>query len=344
MGSCKPRLVRSFFCQHGRSRSGGTADWIEACSSQQKISAKTVEQVTDMAFRLRARESVADGLRRLATKELRSARRELQRTNPPRDETIHEARKHVKKARAIMDVVEADDGGGLAGCRKRLREANRTLAGLRDADAMFRMATKLRDENPGLFSEHSFVRVRRLLSSHKREAMKTAQEDSAWKEIDRQLRRVRRSAKRWRPAHRQFSALAAGIRMTHRLGRSALGRTKRRQRAADFHDWRKHIKALWYQLRLLERSGPDVRKDARVLHQAETWLGEDHVVVLLCEELSTDTSLCDLTRLRAAADRYQCDLRRKAIARTAPIFARTSAQYVRRIKRAWKGWQRPPQQ
>ncbi len=77
-----------------------------------------------------------------------------------------------------------------------------------------------------------------------------------------------------------------------------------------------------------------------MLHQAETWLGEDHDVVVLCEELSTDTSLCDLTRLRAAADRYQCDLRRKAIARTAPTFGRTSGQYVRRIKRAWKGWQR----
>jgi CHAD domain-containing protein len=315
-------------------------DWIEACRSEQKDLSKTVERVIDMAFRLRPRESVADGLRRLATKELRSARRELQRTNPPRDETIHEARKDIKKARAIMDVVEADEGGGLAGCKKRLRQVNRTLSGLRDAGAMFGMATKLRDENPGLFSEHSFARVRRRLSSYKREAMKTAQDEGAWKQIDRQLRKVRRDAKRWRPAHRQFSALAAGIRMTHRLGRSALGRAKRRQRAADFHDWRKHIKALWYQLRLLERSGPDVRKDVRVLHQAETWLGEDHDVVVLCEELSTDTSLCDLARLRAAADRYQCDLRRKAIARTAPIFARTSGQYVRRIKRAWKGWQR----
>jgi hypothetical protein len=86
-------------------------------------------------------------------------------------------------------------------------------------------------------------------------------------------------------------------------------------------------------------SGPNVRKDVRVLHQAETWLSEDHDVVVLCEELSTDTSLCDLARLRAAADRYQCDLRRKAIASTARMFDRTSSgKYVGRIKRAWKRW------
>jgi CHAD domain-containing protein len=139
-----------------------------------------------MAFRLRPREPVADGLRRLATKSLRSARTELQRANPPRDEAIHEARKDIKKVRAIIDVLEADHGVGLAGCKKQLRRVNRPLSGLRDADAMLAMVTKLKDKNPSLFSEHSFARVRRLLSSHKREAMKTAQEEGAWKrDLDR---------------------------------------------------------------------------------------------------------------------------------------------------------------
>ena len=89
-----------------------------------------------------------------------------------------------------------------------------------------------------------------------------------------------------------------------------------------------------------EESSPAVRKDVRVLHDAETWLGEDHDVVVLCAELSTDTSLCDLARLRHAADRYQCDLRRKAIAATAYLFTPSSPQYARRIERAWKRWRR----
>jgi CHAD domain-containing protein len=293
-----------------------------------------------MAFRLRPEESVAHELRRLARGELRSARDELRRTNPPRDEAIHEARKAIKKVRAILGVIEADDGRGLDGSQKRLRKVNRTLSRLRDADAMLVIATKLRDENPGLFSEHGFARVRRRLSSYKRESMKTAQKDGAWKQIDRQLRKLRREAERWNPADRQFGAVRPGIRLTHRLARTQLIRAKKRQRATDFHEWRKYIKALWYQLRLVEESSPAVRKDVRVLHDAETWLGEDHDVVVLCAELSTDTSVCDLARLRHAADRYQCDLRRKAIAGTAYLFTPSSPQYVRRIERAWKRWQR----
>jgi hypothetical protein len=41
----------------------------------------------------------------------------------------------LKKARAIIQVIEADDGGGLAKSAKRLRAVNRTLSELRDADA-----------------------------------------------------------------------------------------------------------------------------------------------------------------------------------------------------------------
>jgi CHAD domain-containing protein len=293
-----------------------------------------------MAFRLRPGESVAQELRRLVAGELRLARDELRRTNPPGDEAIHEARKAIKKVRAILGVIEADDGRGLGGSQKRLRKVNRALSRLRDADAMLVIATKLRDENPGLFSERGFARLRGRLSSHKQKSMKTAQKDGAWKRIDRRLRKLRRQAERWRPANRQFGALGPGIRLTHRLGRTHLTQAKRRQRATDFHEWRKHLKALWYQLRLLEGSSPVVRKDVRVLHEVETWLGEDHDVVVLCGELSTETSLCDLARLRQAADGYQCDRRRKAIAATAYLFAPSSSQYVRRIERAWQRWQR----
>ena len=57
-----------------------------------------------MAFCVQPRESIADGLRRLAKKELASAREQLLRTRQPGDEAIHEARKSVKKVRAIVQL------------------------------------------------------------------------------------------------------------------------------------------------------------------------------------------------------------------------------------------------
>jgi hypothetical protein len=71
-----------------------------------------------MAFRIRFDESVSHGLRRLAVKSLKTARCGLARKTAPGDEAIHEARKRVKKVRAIVQAIEADDGRGTAKVRE----------------------------------------------------------------------------------------------------------------------------------------------------------------------------------------------------------------------------------
>ncbi len=289
-----------------------------------------------MAFRLRPDESVAHGLRRLATKELRSVRDELRRSDAPADDAIHEARKSVKKVRVIMELIDADHGHGLAAGPKRLRKVNRTLSELRDADAMLEILAKLRKKHPRLLDEHAVARVRRWLSSHKLASMKAARDDGAWKKIDRELGKLRQGVKRWRPAHRRFRALATGIRLTYRLGRKAMIRARRRRRPSDFHDWRKRVKELWYQLRLVEGSDPGIRRDVGVLQHVERWLGDDHNLVVLCAQLSKDASLCDLERVRHAADHYQRELRRKAIASCTRVYADSPDGYLRRVKHAWK--------
>ncbi len=292
-----------------------------------------------MAFRLRADESVADGLARLARKHLRVTLDELSRTSPPPDKAIHEARKSLKKARAILQALQAD-GARLERDETRLRRINRVLSPLRDAEAMVQTFAKLKDREPRLLSEHAFARLRRQLTSHRHGLMASAASDGTWDEAGRRLRRLRRSARRWQPAHRQFGAIAPGLSAAHRNGRTAMARALKHHGGDDFHEWRKAIKALSYQLRLLEPAGPRVRHDVAALRQAATWLGDDHNLVVLCAELSKQAVSCDATvdadRVRLAADKYQCVLRNKAIAAVRPIFERKSGAYVRGIKRAWQ--------
>jgi len=268
----------------------------------------------------------------------------MRRSTPPSDEAIHDARKRLKKARAIMQLIETDGGSGVAGCRKRFRTVNRTLSSLRDADAKIEILTKLRKRSPALFSEHTFARLRRRLSSERTGAIAAADRDGAWPRLDKALGSLRRAAARWKPRHRRFGALARGIRSAHRRGRKALSVVRESGSAADFHQWRKAIKTLWYELRLIDRCGPRIRRDIAALDRAERAIGDDHNVVVLCAELSKDASIStgsiDVDRLRMVADRYQRALRKKALASAQRIYARKSDAYVRRIKREWKAWQR----
>src|SRR5262245_40479341 len=221
-----------------------------------------------MLFRIRPDESVSHGLRRLAAKSLKAAGDELQRRTPPDDEAIHEVRKSVKKVRAIVDAVEADDGRGTRKERKRLRRINHVLSPLRDADAILTTLAALKRRNPRLFTEHSLARVRRDLSLRKQKAMR-AVDHGTWKKLAREFSALRATVKRWPLTHDGFRALRPALRATHQRGRRALIRSSKTRRATDFHEWRKQIKALWYELRLLEGAGGMIRRHVATLHHAE---------------------------------------------------------------------------
>ena len=103
--------------------------------------------------------------------------------------------------------------------------------------------------------------------------------------------------------------------------------------------------ALWYELRLVGHGSAAIARDIRALDSAETWLGDDHNLVVLSAQLSKDTSAgrsaLDIRRLECAVEASQRRLRRQALARTRLIFAASSPDYLRRVERAWKARRRP---
>lgn len=293
-----------------------------------------------MAYRFRPAESARHGLRRLAKKALRSARTALRDVDPPTEEAVHAARKSVKRARAIFRLVEEDDGRGLAGAAKRLRRVNRRLSCVRDADAMIETLAALKQRHPELFSEHVYARLRRDFTDRKEAIVREAQRDGSWTEAADDLRVLQKAAGKWRPRHRGFGALEPGIQAAVRRARKAMMRAKKSGQAADFHEWRKAAKSLWYLLRLIGGGTAAVGRDIRALRAIQKWLGDDHNLVVLCAELSKDPTVCrnplDTQRLRCAVDALQRALRRKSIDRVRALFAGSPRAYARRVERAWR--------
>jgi CHAD domain-containing protein len=297
-----------------------------------------------MAFRVRPEESMMQGLRRLAKKELSSAAEHLHGSKPPGEDAIHEARKSVKKVRAIVDLVKSDNGHGLAGSKRRLRDANRVLSQARDAAAMNEILSKLLDRQPRPLSEHTRVRLRRQLSTRRDAVARTTAREEAWKDVADELRAIKRTVKRWSQSHQGFGSLVPGLRVTHKRGRKAMARALDRGRADQFHEWRKQIKALWYELRLIEDSSARIRKDIKALDQAETALGDDHNVAVLCAYLSGAQAVTydphEIRNFRRSGDEYQQELRRQAIASAKAIYAMPTGDFVRGVRKEWRNWER----
>jgi CHAD domain-containing protein len=299
-----------------------------------------------MAFEIHQSEPARRELRRLARKELGSARDQVLSGKPPSEEAIHGARKSVKKARAILRLIDAGGGRRLGRTARRLRDVNRTLSCLRDATAMIETLATLRTHHPDLFSQHGYARIRRRLEAAKRGAVRDAGRHAAWNHAAGELRTLRKGARGWRSRGGGFRALAPGIRAVCKRAGKALAKAKDSNAAADFHAWRKEIKALWYALRLVGGGSAALARDIRALRSAERWLGDDHNLVVLCAALSKDPSVCrgplDVHRLQCAVNATQKTLRRKSIDRTRSIMSMTPRDYVARVERAWHARRRAP--
>jgi hypothetical protein len=64
----------------------------------------------------------------------------------------------VKKVRAILQLIDDDQGARLDGDQRSLRSVNRTLSDLRDADVLMETLARLRSKHPHLMSERAFAR------------------------------------------------------------------------------------------------------------------------------------------------------------------------------------------
>ena len=294
-----------------------------------------------MAFRLKPDEQVSEGLRRLARKELGNAAKSVGRRGGDREKAIHDARRAVKKARAIVEVFENDCGRGLGKVRKRLRRVSRSLSELRDADIKVETLDALHLRAPSALPHATFTLMRRLLRQDRDALVRDSQMRARLDEAAKTLKKARRDAARWRSRHKNLRALLAAVKAARRDGRAAMKRAEDSHTAEDFHAWRKAVKTLMYELRLVEAAGPEIRAEIRALRYIERWLGVDHNVVVLWDRLIHDDRLSrawsDVAPLQEASGRYQQELRQKALERGARVYATPPASAAV-LRRRWREW------
>src|SRR5689334_3003714 len=101
-----------------------------------------------MSFKLKAGQSPRKGLRRIVKKQIKAAQSELTVSRgKSRDESIHEARKAMKKVRAVLRLVRPHiDSATYRKANAALRDAARPLTQVRDARILIDVVDKLANQ------------------------------------------------------------------------------------------------------------------------------------------------------------------------------------------------------
>jgi len=301
-----------------------------------------------MGYRLERNESVPENLRRIAHEQLSDAAGQLvKKTGAKRAEGIHEARKSIKKVRAILRLMRPELRDTFAKENRRLRAAGRKLSEFRDATAIIEIFDDVRRRHASELPPNAYRTIRAKLVARRREAERRAGIAATSKRIAESLKQIDERVDSWPLQSDGFAAVGPGLEASYRAGRKALAEAQRRPGAANYHEWRKRVKDHWYHIRLIEDFWTDVMlAHEKSLKDLETWLGDDHNLVVLRETLRGMRELAGMSKQVAALsdlmDEYQKELRGNAVSLGLRLYEEKPRIFTERMQHLWDVWQAEP--
>ncbi len=288
-----------------------------------------------MGFRLKLREPLPEGLKRVLREQIDSALHACQNPAKQRGVTVHEVRKHLKKLRAAMRLAIGEVGKNCHSKEDRcVRKIGRLVSDLRDAQVRLQTLIKLRDKAGKNSGRECFPRTEELLVLE-RESFSAA--FAGWqKEAIPQLENVKTRLMAWPLDDLNWKQICGAVCKTYRRGQRALARTIDAPEPENFHAWRKRVKDVWYQLRILQPLNRTVLEemalDAEVLGEL---LGTERDLSFLGARLqkeSGDKALADeLARLQKLIGKRCQRLRRDALELGRRFYAEQSKAFAKRI-------------
>lgn len=291
-----------------------------------------------MPYKFSADESVPEALSRCALEQLDRATRELT-VGVEKDPVaaVHAARKSIKKERALLRLAR----GTLPRAQRRqenaaLRQAARRVAAVRDAEVLTQTLDQLAQRFSGQLPARTFKAARaqlELLSEAERTSRSAVAENAA-----EDLRAVRTRVDGWRIQEDGWGAIEPGLARTYKDGRKAMRRARKEPSFENLHAWRKRVKDLWYELRLLAPvCGPTARGQAAEAKLLSELLGSDHDLGLLRQALEHRATgiAADLDSLIELLEYRRQQLQMQAFLAAERLYGEKPGAFIRRMHRCW---------
>jgi CHAD domain-containing protein len=292
-----------------------------------------------LSYRFTIAESVPENVRRIAAEQIQSAISNLKKKDPKkRDERIHEARKSIKRLRALLRLVRPELGRSFRQENTTLRDIGRTLSDLRDSTIVLETFDALSDEPS---DKKKLDSVRKGLQQEKKAMEESIEADKSLRSAAEALASVAGRVKEWPLNTDGFDAIAEGLKTEYRGGRKTMPKALKKDDSLLFHEWRKRAKCQLYHMRLLQDLFTDsLQEQDQQLHALETALGDDHNLLILREHLKGHSrafggkkSVKECIRLATVRENQ---LRSQARELGEKIYAQKPKAFVQTLRAEWE--------
>lgn len=285
-----------------------------------------------MAYALRPDDpDLTAALRRIAGSELSAALAQLD-AGAPDAAGVHDIRKRIKKLRGLMRLVRPGFAAAQAEIAV-LREAAQGLAPVRDAEVALAWADRLGAAPEGA--------LRAWLAGRVEAARAGADMPAAIATARGVLGAMAGRAEGWRVKGRDATVLRKALERTLTRGAAALDVALHTGGDEALHEWRKRVKDLWYQMRLLTPLWPEGTAPWRATaDDLGERLGEHNDLAVLAGLLETaqGEAAAEAMALRAQARRQAAEIAAAALTTGARLYAAPPETVAALVLAWWQDW------
>jgi CHAD domain-containing protein len=298
-----------------------------------------------MADRLRRSDSGSRGIRRLVRQEIARARKALGEIDSLGDESVHDARKSLKKVRAGLRLLRKALGTRLYRRENAsFRNAAKPLTEVRDAKVMLETLDQLAEHFKEEANPEALEQIRQALQEERIEIRRRILETgSGLSSIKVSLKEGEQRVKDWVIDRRGWTVLGAGLRRVYESGWNALAAVHEERSVETLHEWRKQVKYLWHHLKFLQPLRPAIMDQfIAEAHTLGDLLGDDHDLAVLRQKLSEETDRFpnreSVAALLEFIDRRRRELQDEALEHGGQLYDENPGTFVERIEKYWHAW------
>jgi hypothetical protein len=285
---------------------------------------------------------LAHSVPKLAQKYLDLAIDQLDEQRSGQETAIHQARRYLKRVRALLRLVEAADKKALSGLRHDLTEAAHRLSDVRDAAALVECTERLA---PYLKGRQASDMAEPLHNAAKRRQELMAVEDTSTQAaVTKTIATCRKVIKEI--DHCQFGRasagkiLAAARRENHTNAREALKLCHHGGEQRAFHELRKCAQITHFQAAFVRIAWPFAfDAEAGQAKKLAELLGEEHDIevlnILLQVEPHLFGAIPDKDRLASLLNERRAALRHDAMGIAAALYEHSARMEAHRLSLLW---------
>jgi CHAD domain-containing protein len=284
-------------------------------------------------------------MRRIAAGRAESALGRLRSAGPGEEgfgDAVHGARKDLKKLRAVVRLLrDRLDKDVYEEQSRRYRDAARRLSESRDAQVRLETLDALA-ERGGDLPPAALAAWREGLERDRDRTGDGAEEIAVFEAIEL-IEAGRDGIASWELGSGSWKPIDAGVLRVYRRGRRAMREADADPDAERMHRWRKREKDLWYLLRILQPSWPEVLgATAEQAHDLADLLGDHHDLAMLREDLAGRSfSAEDSGALAGAIAERQGELCEAAFELGRRLYAEKPTAFRSRLRAYLRAWREP---